>query len=501
MHSSRGSTRVLLVAVLTAAAVLLVASVVALMGAGGDDGLDDDTGTARFVPSGESGRGVRDRTRVGEDGEDGEDDEIYDWEVGSGSRDPHGPEFVVTSDSLRNVLADRHWEEIRRQISILQENGGEVPMDVVTALLALLDGDDTRIDAVLALGGVTSDAAGQALAELATNLTAAPEARAAALDALARNGSRAALTAVQTLVAAPTTDQALLRHACPALAGIGGQDAARTLLDLLTKHQDSNLEGMIVQALGTTRGAGDVVAQAIRQARDSSDGETALLMVRVARMSGPDADDAVRLEVRRLVEDPTALEFAADEATRLKLRGGALTAAAAIGGDLLDPVVRIVRDDTDGWGSVAMHCLRKARGDEAVEKVAPLLEARPDPAFQREVTVVLGETRSFQATPHLVRQLESEDQNTRHAAAQGLSLVRDPAATKPLLRALDDVGDDFAMARSVVEALGRIGANDALDRLRALKDSDETFWEGLRPWVRNAIERIESGNPDSTRMD
>jgi HEAT repeat protein len=501
MQTVRGSTRFLLVALLAAAAVLVTASVLVLLG--GDDGEGrpgEDEGQARFVPTGETGRTQRDRSRIGGDGE-GDDEGIYDPYVGDGTREPFGDVHVVTADTLRGVLADRHWEEIRRQIEVLQRNGGEVPMDVVQALIALLEGEDTRIDAVLALGGVQGPDAGRALAEHATNLSQPLEARAAALDALAKNGSPEALTMVQTLATDPTTDPALLRHALPALAGIGGSEAARTLVDLLTQHQDTRLEGAIVQALGTTRGAGDVLAQTIRQARDAADGEMAILMVRVARLHGHDADQALRLEIRRMVEDPTALEFVEDENDRLKLRGGALTASAAIGGDLLDPVVRIARDDSDGLGNVALHCLRKARGDEAAEKIAPLLEVNRDAAFQRDVAIVLGETRSFKATPHLVELLDAEDQNTRHAAARSLSLVRDPAATKALLERLETAGDDHRLALNIVEALGTTGANEALPRLRELKDADEQHWRSLRPWVRRAIARIESGNPDTTRME
>ena len=500
MHSVRGSTRFLLVAVLAAAAVLLVARVTMLMRS--DPVVESETsggGDVRLFPSGDVESGGRRRVEIGEGS--GDDDEIYDWEVGDGEREPFGEVFTVTADSLRGVLADRHWEEVRRQIGVLQRNGAEVPMDVVTELIALFEGEDTRIDAVLALGSVQSDGAGQALAEHAANLTQTVEVRAAALDALAKNGSKAALTILQTMASDPTLDPALLRHACPALAGVGGQDAARTLLDLLAQHKDTRLEGMIVQALGKTAGGGDVLAQTIRQARDGGDGDMALLIVRVAGLHGAEADDAVRAEVRRMVEDATSVEFAGDEDARLKLRGGALLAAATIGGELLDPVIRIVQADSEGLGNAALHCLRKARGDEAAEKVAPLLQAKTDPAFQREVVVILGETRSFKATGHLVEMLESEDGNTRHAAAHGLSLVRDPAATKALLARLDSAGDDYTLRKNIVEALGTIGANEALPKLREARDSESDQWIQVRPWVRRAIARIESGNPDTTRME
>ncbi len=502
MKPVHGSTRLLLVVVFTAAALLLTGSVLVLLRSDPVSEPDSDAGgDVRLFPKGDAPRGDRRRSRG--DGGEGGDDDIYDWDgrVQEGSREPSGPLFVVTADSLRDVLADRHWEEIRRQIDVLQRNGEEVPEDVTAALIALLEGTDTRIDAVLALGGVTSDAAGTALAEHATNLSQPLDVRAAALDALARNGSQAALTLVQGLVADPNLDPSLLRHAAPALAAIGGQEAARTLVGLLQRNQDRRIEGMIVQALGAARGAGDVLAQTIRQARDTSDEQLASLVVRVARLHGPQADTALRLEIRRMIEDPTAIEFVEDENARLKLRGSALTAAAAIGGELLDPVIRIVQNDSEGLGNVALHCLRKARGDEAAKKVAPLLQSNSDPRFQREVAVVLGATRSFAATDPLVALLDADDQNTRHAAAHGLSLVRDPAAVRPLLDRLDGARDDHQMAMNIIDALGTIGVNDALPKLRELRDSDEPEWEQLRPWIRRALARIESGNPDTTRME
>ena len=503
MQNARGYTRYLLVVALTAAALLLATSVVLLLRSGGPGESDrDEPDDARMVPTG-GVRGGRDRARVADedDDEDDDDPDIYDWEVSEGSRKPFGDVFAVTPDSLRRVLADRHWEEIRRQIWRLQENGGEVPADVVTGLIALLQGEDTRLDAVLALGGITGDSAGRALAAHATDVTQPLEVRAAALDALATSGSRAALTIVQTLATEPDIDPALLRHACPALARIGGQDAARTLLGLLSQHRDTDLEGMLVQALGKTAGAGDVLAQSLRSAQGAADAEMTLLIVNVARLHGPEADAALRLEIRRLVEDPSALEFVEEPSTRIKLRGTALTAAAAVGGDLLDPVLRIVRDDTDGLAGVALHCLRKARGDDAAEKVATLLATTDDTNVRREVAVVLGETRSFKATPHLIELLDSEDQNTRHAAARGLSLVRDPAAIKTLLTRLEPAVDDFPLARNIVDALGTIGATEALPKLRALRESEDPRWASVRPYIRRAISRIEDGNPDSTRMD
>ena len=342
MQSTRGSTRLVLVGVLSAAAVLLVASLAVLLGGDGGPPVDDAGDTRRFVPDGAS-RTARARVDVDDDEEDDEED-IYDWSDGGrveGGREPWGDVFAVTPDSLRRVLADRHWEEIRRQIDVLQRNGGQVPTDVVEALLQLLTGEDTRIDAVLALGGVKSDEAGEMLAARASDSSWPLEVRAAALDAIAVNGSPAALGLVQALLVQPDLDPKLLRHAYPALGGIGGPEAARTLVAALQAHADDDLTGSLVSALGKARGAGVALAQTLRRARDGGDAGLAALLLQVGHLHGAAADDALRTEIRVLIEDSAALEAIAKPERRLALRVSALSAAAAMGGELLAPVVRM----------------------------------------------------------------------------------------------------------------------------------------------------------------
>ena len=49
--------------------------------------------------------------------------------------------------------------------------------------------------------------------------------------------------------------------------------------------------------------------------------------------------------------------------------------------------------------------------------------------------------------------------------------------------------------------VGRMGVTDALPELEKLRDSKDPEWQQLKPFVQVAINRIESGNPDATRMD
>jgi HEAT repeat protein len=243
-----------------------------------------------------------------------------------------------------------------------------------------------------------------------------------------------------------------------------------------------------------------VLAQTMREARTAGDIDLASMVIRVAHLNGERADEQLRLEIRRMIEDPTATEFATTENERLGLRGSALSAASAIGGDLLDPVLQIARQDTDGLGGIALHSLRQARGDEAAEKMVKLLDAPRDAAFEREVALALGETKSYAATDALVKLLNSEAPNTRHAAALALINVRDPKAAKPILDRLESESA-HSIRQAYVDALGRIGANEALPLLEKLRDSDEQQWKNVNPYIRRSIHRIKSGNPDASQMD
>ncbi len=495
----RGTTRVFLVVVMSAAAALLAASLLVIMS--DDDPIPDDGEgvTHQLWPDADpTTRRRTDRVRAGGGGGDDWDDDVVF--IGGDPRDPNGPIFTVSADSIRKAIEVRHWEEIRRMIDVFQRNGEEIPADIVESLIAFFDGEDTRLDAVLALGQVTSDAAGLALAARASNVSWPIEVRMAALDALAKNGSAAALTTVRTLTSDPDTDPALLRHAYMALGGIGGRDAGASLVESLRAHQDDNLRGVIVTALGKSDGAGAVLAQTLREGRASGDEELVGMVVTVAHLHGERADDELRGEIRRLIEDPSATEFIESEDARLGIRGSALSAAAAIGGDLLAPVVAYARDDTDGMRGIALHSLREARGDDAAVQISALLTQERDERFESEVAVALGETRSFKATDALVKLLDAESGNTRRAAARSLTVNRDPNATKPILDRLDEE-TDYRTLINYIDALGRIGANEALPKLEELRDSDEQRWKNVQNYIRRSIARIKSGNPESTRMD
>jgi HEAT repeat protein len=413
-------------------------------------------------------------------------------------RGAEGEVFTVTPDKLRIVFAARHWEEIRRMIDVLQADGETVPEDVVKALIEMLSKDDLRLDAVLALGGVKDAATGRALAELALSGEATPETRQAALDAIAKGGQTSALPLVQQLLAVEGLDDGVARHALFALAGIGGPDAAKTLLDMLERHSGDDLRGAVVAALGKARDADSGLASLLRAARDKGDRETLQAVLVAAQIRGAAVGEDLKVELQRLVESDAALSAFPDEVERQIVQGTAMPAAVAAG--VIEPVLRVAT--TSGpMRDIALNALREARGDTAAKLIAAALLRATDEIQRRELTVALGETGSSAATATLVSLLDDESENVRRAAARGLSQIRDAAAVKPILARLAKAAPDHDFARNLVGALGTIGANEALATLQKLEASEEDFWRQLRPFVQNAIVRIKTGNPESLRLD
>lgn len=163
-------------------------------------------------------------------------------------------------------------------------------------------------------------------------------------------------------------------------------------------------------------------------------------------------------------------------------------------------VLRIAVDNTEGLGDIALHGLRRARGDEAAKKIAGAVETAAGDRQRWGLVMGLGQTGSREATSTLVKLLDDESENVRNAAAQGLVEVKDPASVDAILNKLDQPDGTFLFRRHLVDALGRAGHTKALPRLKELLEKTEQEWRNLQPYVQRAIVRIETGNPDSQRL-
>lgn len=504
MQRSAGSARALLVMVLVACVVVGAGSLLVLSSDPPGDGPEGSIaggGTTRPlapVPGGQRERGAERDSDL--DDPDDDDDGIVDFS----DRSPEGPSFHVTPESLTRAVDAWHREEMMRMVGVLQDSGEAVPQEIVDRLLAALARSDLALDAQAVLGRVTDDVTVGKLAQLASDPSASLDARRHALAALATSGPASARTQLMALVASGETDARVRRAALPALAATGGVEAAQTLADLLLDEdvRESGLRGPLLAALAQTEDAGVVLAQLMDRAREGRDVDVASLVLVTAQQQGENADATVRGLVRDVLLDGRAGGLAPEdeEASVLKLRAEALAAAASMGGDLLPEVVRLALQGDGMLSHSAAHALRNARGEDAAEAIAGAVDRVQDPRIRYQLVEALGETGSRKATPQLTRLLNDEEDNVRRAAARALVQLRDPRAIDAVLERLEGGENDYQMSNTLVKALGRMGARKALDRLNEMWDraeAGEPEMKSLEPFVRNAIKRIETGNPDS----
>jgi hypothetical protein len=98
----------------------------------------------------------------------------------------------------------------------------------------------------------------------------------------------------------------------------------------------------------------------------------------------------------------------------------------------------------------------------------------------------LGYTRSAEARPILIDALFGEGADmTRLDAASALGMIPGVESITPLLRALDD--SEYLVRYQAIVALGKIGNEAALERLRSLADSPEL---GIAAVARQAVETL-----------
>jgi HEAT repeat protein len=498
MRTSKGVARIVMLSVLGLSAALVVVTVYLLAGIGGGSSSDDDPFSEGSRPLMPGSITARDRNRGG-DGTDGEfDEELDDLPGDLADRERSGKVHWWTPEDLERALEKRSFEVVRYLVRKGQKNGHTISPEIVAQLVELLKSEDTRIDAKLVLGMITDDATGRTLGEFAANPAYPPEARLAALGALAESGQPAALSHLQAMAADDELEPKLASNALLALAAIDSEDAARSLVNYLRSHPDGPTSSAALTAVGKSPAAGPVLADTLRQARAEGDQDTAWLLIRAAGRQGEAAHEDLRLEVGRVVEDPSSLDFVEKESDRRKIRTSAVMAAVRM--DMVEQVIRIAEHGDPEMQGVAYYGLRHARGDRAAQELAAAVDRARDAQAKRELIVAIGNTGSRKATETLVRHLDAQDRNIQQAASSGLAQVRDPKAVDPILERLGREGNHFVIDQNYVKALGRIGSKKAKPRLEELlekaEEGDER-WSSMAPWIRNALSRIESGNPDS----
>ncbi|MCE9637578.1 MAG: HEAT repeat domain-containing protein [Planctomycetes bacterium] len=505
--STRGNSRFLLLAALGAAVVVVVASgwylVSENLGPGDGDDPDGDGSEAALdgpvpLPPGAGRGGARKTGTRAKNGEQGGDEGGGELELGADSRDPFGASFDVTPDSMRDMLARREWAELRRQVDVYQQDGKALPEELVRALVELLKDDGLRLDAVLVLGLARDGTAGRLLADLSVDTTLPVDVRVAALQALAKSGQSDGLAQVRRLVDGAAEDSPVTRQALFALAAMGGADAVAPLLGALAAHANDDLTDAVLTALAKSKGSDEALAQTLSAARTTGDAAKMELMISVGTRMGAASGAALRTEIRRIVESPVSLSaIENDPETVERLRFGAIWVASAMGGDALDAVMGVIRSESGPLRQTAVNSLRNARGDDAAQKILAAFGPDTDQPTRYEFTAALGATGSTKATTKVLALLDDPDGAVREAASAAIAGLKDPAAVTAVVARLERSRGDRTIAINLINTLGSTGVKDGLPTLKALLDSKDTFWQDQQPWIRRAIARIESGNPDS----
>lgn len=505
MQQTNGSSRILILAALVLSGMVLSVGMVVLFS---PDGEHDPTESAETVDTPTVPRPGA-RRGASTDSADDEDD-VSDEGIetafldDSGLREPSGDVMPMSVDRLGKSIdlwltEPGRSEEMRRCIYELQREGSVIPPELLERILAKLEEPEYRVDAMLALEMVKDDATGVRLVEIATDPSKSEDVRQAVLLALSKSGVKSASSAVIDLLRAEDLPLKVRRAAVLALGGIGGADPSRTLAGLLAAHhEDDDLRSVLLTAATMADDVGSALAELSRTARASGDVQLSLAVMTIAIQKGENVDPTFRQEVLSVVQSGVgSTDLDPEDAQRI--RGSAITAASTMGE--IDAVLSIVANDTDHLRGVALNALRNARGDEAAKKIGAFLDGQRDGAIRRDLVMALGETRSKEATAQLIEALSSEDANIRQAAAIGLGSVRAAKAVPAILARLEVADEPYGIRKLLVDALGKIGSRDALEKLQAWLDDERPEWKQLRPFVSNAINRIKSGNPDSQMLE
>jgi putative membrane-bound dehydrogenase-like protein len=139
-------------------------------------------------------------------------------------------------------------------------------------------------------------------------------------------------------------------------------------------------------------------------------------------------------------------------------RGNSLDWAALSPADL----IKFLSDPRPAVRKRAIRTLARS-GDRSVESLAVALRNSTATEARRNALWALTQIDSAQARQAVRSALRDKDNTVRHVATQSISLWRDQDATASLLPLLQD--EDTQVRRSAIEALGRIGRQEAVPAL------------------------------------
>ncbi|MEG3988550.1 HEAT repeat domain-containing protein [Microcoleus sp. S28C3] len=140
--------------------------------------------------------------------------------------------------------------------------------------------------------------------------------------------------------------------------------------------------------------------------------------------------------------------------------------------------------DVPGWLKVGL--LGEVRSDEAIPRLLKFVEDS-DSDVRSSAANVLGKIGSEAAIPGLIKLVEHSDYDVRWRAADVLGKIRSKAAIPGLIELVEHSNSD--VRRRVADALGKIGYEEVIPGLLQLVE-DADFQ--VRKIVANALEKIDS---------
>ncbi len=125
----------------------------------------------------------------------------------------------------------------------------------------------------------------------------------------------------------------------------------------------------------------------------------------------------------------------------------------------IPPLLVTLRDEEWQVRNTAIEALSCLNSDAVLRELLPFLES--EDANMRNGALSALQYIGSDAVPPLIESLRSQNPERQIFSANALGFIGDALATKPLLEVLENPSTDENARYAIVEALGRIGCNDA----------------------------------------
>jgi len=380
-------------------------------------------------------------------------------------------------NDLIAALADKNPGIVMRAVEALGQTGDE---RAAVPLIGMLNRSDPSLrfvtsEALIHLGS----AAVPSLIDTLNHKD--PVVVSAAAEILGKIGDQRAIEPLTEALKHRDSDRVRLSVAT-ALGAIGGKEVVVPLIRLL-KNKDSVVQYAAAEALAVI---GQPAVPFLIDELKNTDPDIVLIAINTLGKTGEqqavqplidllhnDLPDAVRMSVVKALgrlKDPRAVPVLMDRLTdRVSVvRGLAAEALVDMGTAGIDPLVEILGNNDPEIQDLASDALVKI-GAPAVE---PLLEklSENDPKFSWPIIDILGRIGDERAVTPLIEKLQSPDPDIAMKAADALGVIGNESAVEPLILVLKDHRSPARHAAA--DALIRIGEPAIQPLIMALSATD-----------------------------